>query len=273
MRVMRRLYRLLLLSLHEHRQDEREREEASQPGEGEGEKAVLGYAAVRALSNLVQGGGIPPGELLQTGVDALCRRASPPPPAALVARASGSEAEEVTRWEGASRKLCVRALSNLASTTAEQAQEHARSKGLEREPPTIAPRRKPPKSGWVLQKETGKVVFRKEEQVRVRESRVKDMMLIAGLPRPVFWLTYLVTHMLLMLASATVGVLVMAAFGMAGPSQNPAGVVVLGYLLLFACFAPAGIFFGYLLSFTTNSLEVVELAIGELLDARHPVET
>ena len=34
----------------------------------------------------------------------------------------------------------------------------------EREPPTIAPRRKPPKSGWVLQKETGKVVFRKEEQ-------------------------------------------------------------------------------------------------------------
>ena len=34
MRVMRRLYRLLLLSLHEHRQDEREREEASQPGEG-----------------------------------------------------------------------------------------------------------------------------------------------------------------------------------------------------------------------------------------------
>ena len=170
MRVMRRLYRLLLLSLHEHRQDEREREEASQPGEGEGEKAVLGYAAVRALSNLVQGGGIPPGELLQTGVDALCRRASPPPPAALVARASGSEAEEVTRWEGASRKLCVRALSNLASTTAEQAQEHARSKGLEREPPTIAPRRKPPKSGWVLQKETGKVVFRKEEQVRVRET-------------------------------------------------------------------------------------------------------
>ena len=83
-------------------------------------------------------------------MDALCRRASPPPPAALVARASGSEAEEVTRWEGASRKLCVRALSNLASTTAEQAQEHARSKGLEREPPTIAPRRKPPKAALNL---------------------------------------------------------------------------------------------------------------------------
>lgn len=123
-RVMRRLYKLLLLSLHTERQDEEDLDEGLAPwsqGEGQDEKDALGYAAARAVGNLLQGGGVEAGELLAGGVVALCRRASPPPP-----QKPDEEDEDGGRWEMESRKLCVRALSNLAATAATEAHEKLR---------------------------------------------------------------------------------------------------------------------------------------------------
>ena len=118
-RVMRRLYKLLLLSLHVERQDEEDGDEGLAPwaeGEGQDEKDALGYAAARAVGNMLQGGGVEAGELLAGGVVALCRRASPPPPQKL-----DEDDVDGGRWEMESRKLCIRALSNLAATTATEA--------------------------------------------------------------------------------------------------------------------------------------------------------
>lgn len=120
-RVMRRLYKLLLLSLHTERQDEEDLDEGLAPwsqGDGQDEKDALGYAAARAIGNLLQGGGVDAGELLAGGVVALCRRASPPPPQKL-----DEDDEDGGRWEMESRKLCIRALSNLAATAATEMQE------------------------------------------------------------------------------------------------------------------------------------------------------
>merc|ERR1712167_77489 len=98
-----------------------------------------------------------------------------------------------------------------------------------------------------------------EDIVRVRMSRVKDMLLLAGLSKSIFWLGYFVGHFILLFLTCLVVFPVLRAFGFNGISSNS----LLGYFVATICFAPANIFTGYLLGLFIESIETAQNAVGE----------
>ena len=102
--------------------------------------------------------------------------------------------------------------------------------------------------------------FYTEEMVRLRISRVKDMMLLSGLSRSLFWGSYWSAHFILQMFSALLSMVVMLIFGMDGVSECS----WISYLLLFASFGCSNIWWGYTFSFFVNSIEVAQEAVGEV---------
>lgn len=96
--------------------------------------------------------------------------------------------------------------------------------------------------------------FYTEEMVRLRISRVKDMMLMTGLSRPVFWGSYFISHWTLMMFSWLMSMFCMLVWGMDGVTENS----WFAYFILFAAFGCGNIWWGYIASFFVNSIEVAQ---------------
>jgi len=99
-----------------------------------------------------------------------------------------------------------------------------------------------------------------EEMLRIRVSRVKDMLMLAGLRRSVFWGAYFISHQVMLVLSGLIALAVLAIFGMEGVTDNN----ILAYIVLFIVFGIPNIWSGYLLGFFVNKVETAQEAVGEM---------
>jgi hypothetical protein len=97
------------------------------------------------------------------------------------------------------------------------------------------------------------------EMVKSRYSRMKGMMLVASLSRPLYWLSHGLAHGGLFVVSATVSFLVMQAMGMDGPINN----TFVAYIVVFVLYAPAGVLYGYCYSFLADKPSDAEQFVQE----------
>lgn len=104
--------------------------------------------------------------------------------------------------------------------------------------------------------------FYTEEIVRVRITRLKDMLLLAGLRRPAFWLAYFISHLLQLLFAMLFSLGLMAAFQMPGVLENN----FFAYILLTLAFSVPAIFLGYLVGFAVNSIQSAQEMVGEMFN-------
>lgn len=98
-----------------------------------------------------------------------------------------------------------------------------------------------------------------EDILRVRTTRLKDMMLLAGLRRSVFWFSYYLAHAVTLIGTALLCVAIVAAFQMPGIIENS----FLAYIMLFVAFSVPSIFSGYLIGFWVDSPETAQNVVGE----------
>lgn len=102
-----------------------------------------------------------------------------------------------------------------------------------------------------------------EEQIRLRTERVKEMMLLCGLPRLTYWVSYFVSHYLFFLCSWTLCYIIMlASGGMDGINDNSAFC----YFFLATIAGPAFILYGYMLSFVTDDILAAQQWVNEYLN-------
>ena len=102
-----------------------------------------------------------------------------------------------------------------------------------------------------------------EEQIRLRTERVKEMMLLCGLPRFTYWISYFFSHYLLFLLSWTLCyVLLVITAEMPGINENSAFL----YFFLAMCAGPAIVLFGYVLSFVTDDILAAQQWLNEFLN-------
>lgn len=102
-----------------------------------------------------------------------------------------------------------------------------------------------------------------EEQVRLRVERVKEMMLLCGLPRLTFWLSYFLSHYLFFIMSWTMCYIIMWADGSIDGVAKNSGVP---YYVLALVAGPAFITYGYVLSFVTDDILAVQQWVNEYLN-------
>jgi len=84
------------------------------------------------------------------------------------------------------------------------------------------------------------------DMVRMRVSRVKDMMLLSGLPRVFFWLANFLAHWFLYWLAFGISCAILRGFG---GSKGIQANSFLAYLMLHLLFSPCCIMTGYVLSF------------------------
>lgn len=101
-----------------------------------------------------------------------------------------------------------------------------------------------------------------EEQIRLRVERVKEMMLLCGLPRPTYWFSYLTSHWLLYVVSWTVGYLVMYFRDMNGVNTHS----VVCYFALGLSAGVTFIVYGYMLSFATDDVLAAQQWVTEFIN-------
>ena len=102
------------------------------------------------------------------------------------------------------------------------------------------------------------------DMVRLRVSRVKDMFLLSGLPRFLFWLSHGLGHLILYFVGWAISCLIIrflgAHWGMTGMTDNN----FLGYFLIHLMFAPNCILVGYIISFFFDSDETAQIATDQI---------
>ena len=102
-----------------------------------------------------------------------------------------------------------------------------------------------------------------EEQIRLRVERVKEMMLLCGLPRLTYWLAYFVSHFIFFFLSWNLSYFIMwTSGGMDGINDNSAFC----YYLLAIVAGSAFIIYGYLLSFVTDDILAAQQWVNEYLN-------
>jgi len=102
-----------------------------------------------------------------------------------------------------------------------------------------------------------------EEQIRLRVERVKEMMLLCGLPRLTYWVAYFLSHYLFFFISWNLSYIIMwTSGGMDGINDNSAFC----YYLLAMLAGPAFIVYGYLLSFVTDDILAAQQWVNEYLN-------
>jgi hypothetical protein len=102
-----------------------------------------------------------------------------------------------------------------------------------------------------------------EEQIRIRVERVKEMMLLCGLPRPVYWVSYFVSHYTLFVTTWILCYLFMLIDGDIGMVANSSAVPLFIHVL---SAGPAIITYGYILSFATDDILAAQQWINEYLN-------
>jgi len=104
--------------------------------------------------------------------------------------------------------------------------------------------------------------FYAEEMIRLRVKKVRQMLLLAGLSKPAFWLSYFLVHLMLFYCSCILSVVVMFAFGMDGPTKNNP----LCYMFLFTSFGCAAICCGYFMSFIFETSEQAQQWVSQMVN-------
>jgi len=99
--------------------------------------------------------------------------------------------------------------------------------------------------------------------VQMRVSRVKDMLLLSGLPRVYFWLASVIGHAGLYWVSFAISISILRGFGaLNGIVENN----FLGYVLLHILFGPCCILLGYALSFLFDKEETADVITDQAVN-------
>jgi ATP-binding cassette subfamily A (ABC1) protein 3 len=110
-------------------------------------------------------------------------------------------------------------------------------------------------------------VFYCEEMMRLRVDRVKEMLLLSGVPRLSFWTAYFLSHMAFFVMAWTLSYSVMMAAGMRGVVLNS----WVAYYALALAAGPTFITYGYALSFLVQDFVQCHQWVGNWLNVTYSI--
>jgi hypothetical protein len=110
-------------------------------------------------------------------------------------------------------------------------------------------------------------VFYCEEMMRLRVERVKEMLLLTGVPRMSFWMAYFLSHFAFFCIAWTIAYLRMVMSEMKGVTENSP----VAYFALALAAGPTFILYGYLLSFGVNNFVQCHQWVGNWLNVTYAI--